>query len=155
MKWFDRAAAIWFPFLVFSPSLVLAQAAGEYPEKSIRFIVPFPPGAANDTLARAVGQRLSDRWQRPVIVDNRGGAGGVLGTTIAARALPDGYTIVLVPATHAINVSLYSKPPFDAVKDFAPISLIATGAYMLVANPSLPAKSVKELMGLQEVVWVN
>jgi len=148
MKWSDRAAAFWLAFLAFSPSLVLAQAAGEYPEKSIRFIVPFPPGAANDTLARAVGQRLSDRWQRPVIVDNRGGAGGVLGTAIAAKALPDGYTIVLVPATHAINVSLYSKPPFDAVKDFAPISLIATGAYMLVANPSLPAKSVKELISL-------
>lgn len=148
MKRSDRAVAFWFAFLAFSPSLVLAQAAGEYPEKSIRFIVPFPPGAANDTLGRAIGQKLSDRWQRPVIVDNRGGAGGVLGTAIAAKALPDGYTIVLVPATHAINVSLYSKPPFDAVKDFSPISLIATGAYMLVANPSLPAKSVKELISL-------
>lgn len=143
-----RAVASWFIFLPLGSTLVLAQEIGRYPEKSIRFIVPFPPGAANDTLARAVGQKLSDRWQRPVIIDNRGGAGGVLGTTIAAKAIPDGYTIVLVPATHAINVSLYSKPPFDAVKDFSPISLIATGAYMLVANPSLPAKSVKELIGL-------
>ena len=83
-----------------------------------------------------------------MIIDNRGGAGGVLGTTLASKAIPDGYTIVLVPATHAINVSLYSKPPFDAVKDFAPISLVATGAYMLVANPSLPAKTVKELISL-------
>lgn len=130
---------------------VLAQgeaSAGKYPEKSIRFIVPFPPGAANDILARAIGQKLTERWGQAVVVDNRGGAGGVLGTAMAAKAIPDGYTIVLVPATHAINVSLYSKPPFDAVKDFAPISLIATGAYMLVVNPSVPAKSVKELIGL-------
>lgn len=147
MKWIFRAAASSFVILALTPSLLLAQV-NSYPEKSIRFIVPFPPGAANDTLARAVGQKLSDRWQRPVIIDNRGGAGGVLGTTIAAKAPPDGYTIVLVPATHAINVSLYSKPPFDAVRDFAPISLIATGAYMLVANPSLPAKNVKELIAL-------
>jgi len=122
--------------------------AAKYPEKSIRFIVPFPPGAANDILARAIGQKLTERWGQAVVVDNRGGAGGVLGTALAAKAIPDGYTIVLVPATHAINVSLYSKPPFDAVKDFAPISLIATGAYMLVVNPLLPAKSVKELISL-------
>ncbi len=131
--------------------LALAQrdvSAGKYPEKSIRFIVPFPPGAANDILARGVGQKLSERWGQAVVIDNRGGAGGVLGTAIAAKAVPDGYTIVLVPATHAINVSLYAKPPFDAVKDFAPISLIATGAYMLVVNPSLSAKSVKELIAL-------
>ena len=123
-------------------------SAINYPEKSIRFIVPFPPGAANDLLARAVGQKLAERWAQAVVVDNRGGAGGVLGTAIASKAVADGYTIVLVPATHAINVSLYSKPQFDAVKDFAPISLIATGAYMLVVNPSLPARSVKELIGL-------
>ena len=147
MKCTYRAAASCFMVLALAPSMLAAQVKA-YPEKSIRFIVPFPPGAANDTLARAVGQKLSDRWQRPVIIDNRGGAGGVLGTTLAAKAPPDGYTIVLVPATHAINVSLYSKPPFDAVKDFSPISLIATGAYMLVANPSLPLKNVKELIGL-------
>jgi len=147
MKWIYRVVALCFIVLTLEPSLLQAQIKA-YPEKSIRFIVPFPPGAANDTLARAVGQKLSDRWQRPVIIDNRGGAGGVLGTSIAAKAPADGYTIVLVPATHAINVSLYSKPPFDAVKDFAPISLIATGAYMLVANPSLPAKSIKELIGI-------
>ena len=140
-------ASLLFVLMIQSSSLY-AQGVASYPEKAIRFIVPFPPGAANDTLARAVGQKLSDRWQRPVIIDNRGGAGGVLGTAIAAKAIPDGYTIVLVPATHAINVSLYSKPPFDAVKDFSPISLIATGAYMLVANPSLPAKNVKDLIAL-------
>lgn len=133
------------------PQFVLAQGespARKYPEKSIRFIVPFPPGAANDILARAIGQKLTERWGQAVVVDNRGGAGGVLGTAVAAKAIPDGYSIVLVPATHAINVSLYSRPPFDAVKDFAPISLIATGAYMLVVNPSLPAANIKELISL-------
>lgn len=122
--------------------------AAKYPEKAIRFIVPFPPGAANDLLARAVGQRLSDRSGQPVVVDNRGGGGGTLGATIAAKAAPDGYTIVIVPATHAINVTLYSKPPYDAVKDFAPVALIATAPYLLAVNPALPARSVKELIVL-------
>jgi tripartite-type tricarboxylate transporter receptor subunit TctC len=148
MKWRIHSAVVsWVIVLALDPSISLAQV-NAYPEKSVRFIVPFPAGAANDTLARAIGQKLADRWQRPVIIDNRGGAGGVLGTTLASKAIPDGYTIVLVPATHAINVSLYSKPPFDAVKDFAPISLVATGAYMLVANPLLPAKTAKELISL-------
>ena len=131
-----------------SPAAMAAELPAGYPSKPIRFIVPFPPGAANDTLARTVGQNLAERWGKPVIIDNRGGAGGMLGMGIAAAAVPDGYTIVIVPATHAINVSLYKKPPFDAVKDFAPISLIATGAYMLSVNPSLPARSVKELIAL-------
>ena len=131
-----------------SPVATAAELAAGYPDKPIRFIVPFPPGAANDTLARAVGQNLSERWGKPVVIDNRGGAGGMLGMGIAASSVPDGYTIVIVPATHAINVSLYKKPPFDAVKDFAPISLIATGAYMLSVNPSLPARSVKELIAV-------
>ena len=148
MHWAYRMFASWFVTFALVAAPALGQGIEGYPEKSIRFIVPFPPGAANDTLARAVGQKLSERWQRPVIIDNRGGAGGVVGTVLAAKASPDGYTIVLVPATHSINVSLYSKPPFDAVRDFSPISLIATGAYMLVANPSLPAKSVKELISL-------
>ncbi len=123
-------------------------SADNYPEKSIRFIVPFPPGAANDLLARVVAQKLTERWGKAVVVDNRGGAGGVLGTSLAAKAAPDGYTIVLVPATHAINVSLYKEPKFDSVKDFVPISLIATGAYMLVVNPALNVRSVKDLISL-------
>ncbi len=148
MKWMRRALVLLCAAgMMHTVARAQSEASlGKYPEKSIRFIVPFPPGAANDLLARAVGQKLSERWGQFVIVDNRGGAGGVLGTTLAAQARPDGYTIVLVPATHAINVSLYSKPPFDAVKDFAPISLIATGAYMLVVKPTLPARSVKELI---------
>jgi tripartite-type tricarboxylate transporter receptor subunit TctC len=119
-----------------------------YPERPVRFIVPFPPGAANDFLARLAGQKMTEAWGQPVIIDNRGGAGGTLGTALAAKAQPDGYTIVLVPATHAINVSLYSKPLYDAVKDFEPVTLIATGPYMLVVNPSVSAASVKDLIAL-------
>src|SRR5665213_1335128 len=107
----------------------LAQAdasAAKYPERAIRFIVPFPPGAANDFLARAVGKQLAERLGQPVVVENHGGAGGTLGTAMAARSEPDGYTIVLVPASHAINQTLYGKPPFDAIKDFAPIILVAS-----------------------------
>lgn len=126
--------------------MAAAGPADRFPERPMRLIVPFPPGAANDTLGRGVGQRLSEDWGQPVIVDNRGGAGGVLGTALAAKAAPDGYTLVLVPATHAINVSLYKKPLYDAVRDFTPVVRIATGAYMLVVHPSVPAKSVKELV---------
>ncbi len=129
-----------------APATVMAAAPGKYPDRPLRLIVPFPPGAANDTLARAVGQKLSEEWGQSVIVDNRGGAGGVIGTAMAAKAPPDGHTIVLVPATHAINVSLYKKPLYDAVKDFSPVVLLATGAYMLVAHPAVPARSVKDLI---------
>ena len=125
-----------------------ARSSSNYPERPIRLIVPFPPAGANDILARVVGQRLTSAWGQPVIIDNRPGAGGVTGTAIAAKTPPDGYTIVLVPATHAINVSLYKKPPYDAVADFAPIALIATAPYMLVVNPSVPVRSIKELIAL-------
>lgn len=124
------------------------RSSSNYPERPIRFIVPFPPAGANDILARAVGQRLASAWGQPVIIDNRPGAGGVTGIAIAAKTTPDGYTIVLVPATLAINVSLYKNPPYDAVADFAPIALIATAPYMLVVNPSVPVRSIKELIAL-------
>ena len=119
-----------------------------YPERPIRLIVPFPPGGANDILARMVGPRLTSAWGQPVIIDNRPGAGGITGTALAAKTAPDGYTLVLVPATHAINVSLYAKPPYDAVNDFSPVALLATAPYMLVANNAVPARSVKELIAL-------
>jgi len=125
-----------------------AQQPPAYPERPVRFVVPFPAGAANDVLARAVGQRLTARLGQPFIVDNRSGTGGVLGTAIAARAAPDGHTIVLVPATHAINVSLYKSPPFDAVKDFAPIAMVATAPYVLTANTTVPVKTMKDLIAL-------
>ena len=127
-----------------------AQAIGvaDYPKRPVRLIVPFPPGAANDILGRAVGARLSQRLGQSFVVDNRAGAGGVLGTSLAAEAPTDGYTIVLVPASHAINASLLKKPPYDAIRDFAPVSRIATGAYMLVVSPGFPPKTIAELVSL-------
>lgn len=147
-----RSALLFLAFiLAFGIEAIGAQqtrSISNYPDRPIRFIVPFPPAGANDILARMVGQKLSSAWGQPVIIDNRPGAGGVTGTAIAAKTAPDGHTIVLVPATHAINVSLYTKPPYDAVVDFAPIVLLATAPYMLVVNPSVPVRSLKELIAL-------
>lgn len=127
---------------------VHANPAAAYPERPIRFIVPFPPGGANDILARAVGDKLSALYGQPVVLDNRAGAGGMVGTAIAAKAAPDGYNIVLVPPSHAINVTFRPNLGYDALKDFAPIARIATGAYVLVVTPSFPPKTIGELVAL-------
>jgi tripartite-type tricarboxylate transporter receptor subunit TctC len=126
-----------------------AAASQPYPTKPVRLIVPFPPGGANDIVARIVGQRLHERWGRPVVIDNRGGAGGNIGTEIGARAAPDGYTLTIgSTSTFASNVSLYSRLPFDPRKDFAPVALIVTAPNVLSVHPSVPAKSVQELVQL-------
>ncbi|SHH67794.1 Bug family tripartite tricarboxylate transporter substrate binding protein [Pollutimonas bauzanensis] len=122
-----------------------AQAA--YPERPIRLIVPYTPGGVTDALARAVAQALSERVDQPVIVANHPGGGANIGANMVAKAPPDGYTLLMgSAATHAINASLYKKMPFDHVKDFAPISLVAEVQNILVVNPSLPVKSVSELI---------
>jgi tripartite-type tricarboxylate transporter receptor subunit TctC len=131
--------------------LVAAFAAGawaqDYPTKPIRIVVPFPPGGATDLLARAVAQRLTEKWGQAVIVDNRPGAGGNIGSELVAKAAPDGYTLEMgTVGTHAINASLYAKMPYDHVKDFVPIVLVAAVPNVLVVNPSLPVKSVQELI---------
>src|SRR4051812_24520375 len=96
----------------------LADAAESYPARAVRIIVPFPPGGATDVVTRIVAQRLTDTWKRQVVVDNRGGAGGVVGTEVAARAPADGYTLIMgTTGTHAINASLYAKPSYDPVRD--------------------------------------
>jgi tripartite-type tricarboxylate transporter receptor subunit TctC len=122
----------------------------DYPARPIRFVVPFPPGGATDVVTRIVAQKLNDQYKRQVaIVDNRGGAGGVVGSEIVARAAPDGYTLVMgTTGTHAINASLYAKPSYDPVKDFAPVTPAALLPNMLVAHPSVPAKNVRELIAL-------
>jgi len=123
--------------------------AQTYPTKSIRLIVPFPPGGPADILSRAIGQKLTDSWGQQVVVDNRAGAGGTIGSDLAAKGTPDGYTLLMgFVGTHAINPSLYSKLPYDNVKSFEPVSLVATATIILVLHPSLPAKSVKELIAL-------
>jgi tripartite-type tricarboxylate transporter receptor subunit TctC len=125
-----------------------AHGQSAYPLKPIRLVAPFPPGGGTDFLARLFGQKMSETLSQQVVVDNRGGAGGTIGTDIVAKAPPDGYTIILVSASHAINPGLYPKLPYDSINDFAPITQIATSPGILVVNPSLPVKSVKELIAL-------
>jgi len=121
--------------------------AADYPTKPIRLVVPFPPGGTTDILARAVAQKLAETWNQQVIVDNRPGAGGNIGADLVAKAAPDGYTLVMgTVGTHAINPNLYGKMPYDHVKDFAPIILVAGVPNVLVVNPSLPVHSVHELI---------
>ena len=135
-------------FAVFaaSVSLALAQPAA-YPTKPIRIVVAYTPAGATDILARTIGQKLTEAWGQPVIIDNRPGANGNIGTEYAAKATPDGYTLLMVTAgTHGINPSLYRKLGFDAVKDFAPISLVAMVPNIFVVNNAVPAKDLKEFI---------
>jgi tripartite-type tricarboxylate transporter receptor subunit TctC len=137
--------------LSLTAALLLALATGanadDYPSKPIRMIVPFPPGGSNDVVGRLVAQQLGTVLGRQVFVDNRGGAGGIVGTETASKAAPDGYTILIISIAHAVNPALH-KLPYDPIKSFTPISILATGPNVLVVNPSLPVKSVKELIAL-------
>lgn len=124
-----------------------AGLADAFPSKPVRLIVPFPPGGGTDILARPIGQKLSERWGQPVIVDNRSGAGGNIGTRAAAEAEPDGYTIILgVLGTHAVNQSLYANAGFDSTKDFAAITMVANTPNIVVVHPSVPVKTIQELV---------
>ena len=120
--------------------------ADEYPSKPIRFVAPYPPGSVTDILARIIGQKLTESWKQPVIVENRGGGGSVIGTDIVAKAPPDGYTILLVAPDLAINQSLRSKLPYDAEKSFAPVTLLVFGPTVLCVHPSLPVSNLRELI---------
>jgi tripartite-type tricarboxylate transporter receptor subunit TctC len=123
--------------------------AQTYPSKSIRMVVPFPPGGTTDILARTIGQKMAEDWGQPVVIDNRPGAGGNIGSDLVAKAPPDGYTLLMgTISTHAINPSLYKKLPFDPARDFAPISRVGTLPNILIVHPSVPVKSVKELIEL-------
>jgi tripartite-type tricarboxylate transporter receptor subunit TctC len=124
-----------------------ARAEEAYPSKSIRLIVPFPPGGPADALARVVGDKLGARLGKQVIVDNRPGAGGNIGMALGAKAAPDGYTLVLAPAGNlTVNPSLYRSVPYDVGKDFAPVTALAAVPNVLVVNPSLPARNVAEFI---------
>jgi tripartite-type tricarboxylate transporter receptor subunit TctC len=122
--------------------------ADNYPSKPIRIIVPYPPGGFNDTLARTVGQKLTESWHQPVIVDNRPGGGSTIGTSLAAKAPADGYTLLIVSFAFGVNPALYASLPYDTGKDFVPIVLAASTPNLLVVNPGLPVKSVTELIAL-------
>jgi len=124
-------------------------AAQAYPNKPVRWILPYPPGGGSDTIARPVARKLSENIGQQVIIDNRGGAGGNIGMETAARAAPDGYTIVMgLTAQLAVNPALYQKIPYDPIRDFEPITLLANGAYVLAAHPSLPAKTMKDVIAI-------
>ena len=117
----------------------ITSAAEVYPTRPIHLIVPYPPGGGTDIVGRLLGEKLSASLKQPIIVDNRGGAGGVLGTEVAAKAVPDGYTLLLAPSSHVINPSIYAKLPYDTLKDFAPITMVASAAILMAVNPRVPA----------------
>ncbi|QSI28799.1 tripartite tricarboxylate transporter substrate binding protein [Variovorax sp. RKNM96] len=129
--------------------LVAAAQASDFPNKAIRLVVPFPPGGATDAAARLVAVKMSEHWGQPVLVDNRAGAGGNVGSDLVAKSPADGYTLVMgVTGSHAINTSLYSKMPYDPVADFVAISQVAVVPNVLVVHPSVPAKNLAELVAL-------
>jgi tripartite-type tricarboxylate transporter receptor subunit TctC len=127
--------------------LACGATAQNYPNRPIRVVVVSTPGGSVDTMARTIGPKLAEKWGQQVIVDNRPGAGGAIAAEIVARSAPDGYTLIMgTVASFATNVSLRRKLPYDPVRDFVPISLVATQNLMLLVHPSVPAKSVKELV---------
>ncbi|MES2565018.1 MAG: tripartite tricarboxylate transporter substrate binding protein [Pseudomonadota bacterium] len=137
-------------FLSCAASVVgAADAAADYPNRPIRFIAPFVAGGPSDLLSRLLGQKLTESWGQPVIVDNRGSAGGIVGFEIGANAPPDGYTLVLATSAGlTMNPSVYRKLPYDPVRDFQPITQVTSGPYLMVVNPSVAAKSVPEFIAL-------
>jgi tripartite-type tricarboxylate transporter receptor subunit TctC len=128
-------------------ALTTVAAAQDYPTKPVRVIIPFPPGGINDTVGRLVATQLSARLGKQFVVDNRGGAGGTVGTDLAANAPKDGYTLLVISLAHAVNPWLY-KLPYDPIKAFAPVAFVASAPNVIVVHPSLPVHSVKELIAL-------
>jgi tripartite-type tricarboxylate transporter receptor subunit TctC len=128
---------------------VPAAFAQAWPAKPIRLMVPFPPGGSTDIVARIVAQKLGERLGQSLVIENRGGAGGTIGTAVIAKAAPDGYNLAIAStSTHVVAPAVYTKLEYDAVRDFAPISLIAVSPYLLVVNTAVPAKTLKELIDL-------
>ena len=146
MKWILTAAIT--ATCALAQSMALAQA---YPVKPVRILVPWPPGGANDVVGRIVAQRLTEQLGQQVIVENRGGASGTIGSDLVAKGPKDGYTIMVHSATHVANPHLYKKLPYDTLKDFTGVTALAAQVGMLVVHPSLPAKSVKEFVALGKV----
>src|SRR6202008_1910986 len=128
-------------------TLAMAGAArADFPDKTIRIVVPYPPGGFNDTLGRIVAQKFTEGWGVPAVVENRPGGGTLIGSDGVAKAAPDGYTLLVVAFPFAVNPTLYAKLPYDTVKDFAPLILAGQAANLLVVNNDVPVKSVKELI---------
>jgi tripartite-type tricarboxylate transporter receptor subunit TctC len=119
-----------------------AGAAEPFPTRPIRLIVPFPAGGGTDIVGRVLGQKLHESLGQPVVIDNRSGAGGTLGTALAAKSSPDGYALLLVPTSHVINPSIYAKLPYDTERDFSPITMVASAAILMAVNPRVPAETM-------------
>ena len=145
MKLFLRAVG---GACVLASALAFAADVAGFPNRSVRFIVPYTPGAINDFVARLTAQKLTDAWGKQVVVDNRPGGGTLIGTDLVAKSNPDGHTLLLVPTAFAINVSLYPKLPYDPVRDFATVTQIGSAPYLMVCAPQLPVKTIKELVAL-------
>ena len=144
---------LWSQSLLYSGATLLAfattkaAAQSTYPTRALRWIVPFPAGGPSDVLARVIGQKLAESWGQQVVIDNRSGAGGNIGTDMVAKAAPDGYTLLMgYVGPLAINPSLYRKMPYDTLRDFASVTAIASSTLVLAAHPSTNLKSVKELV---------
>lgn len=144
-----------FPILavLLAASSAFGQSAQDealnFPTKPVRIIVPFPPGGGSEALARSIAEKLTERWGQQIIIDNRGGAGGTIGSYLAAKSPPDGYTLLIgLNGTHGMAQSLYRKIPYDTVRDFTPITMLAIGPNILTIHPSVPVKTPKELVAL-------
>ena len=129
------------------PAGALAQASA-YPDKPVRFLVPYPPGGGTDVIARIVQERFQAALGQPILIENKGGAGGSVGTEVVAKAAPDGYTVLFTLSSHTINPAIYPKLPFDTVRDFEPIGTVASLPQILVAHPAVPANTLAELIAL-------
>ncbi|MGH8617732.1 MAG: tripartite tricarboxylate transporter substrate-binding protein, partial [Burkholderiales bacterium] len=148
MSRFMRAAAGAALVFTFVPAMAHAQDAQQYPNKPLRILVGFAPGGFTDVMARAIAGKLSENWGQQVIVDNRPGAGTQIATDFVAKAPADGYTLLMMTDNHVTNPSLFKSLPYDSEKDFAPVTLGAMAPFLLLVHPTLPAKNVKELVGL-------
>jgi tripartite-type tricarboxylate transporter receptor subunit TctC len=143
----SKRGSILLGFIGLVLALTAPVAADDYPNRPVRLIIPFPPGGSNDVVGRVIATHLGEQLGKQVIVDNRGGAGGVIGTDAASKAAADGYTILVISLAHAVNPWLYALP-YDPIKAFTPIGVMAKGPNVLSVNPELPVKSVKELVAL-------
>jgi tripartite-type tricarboxylate transporter receptor subunit TctC len=140
------ALALMLPAIL--AGLAAAAFAEDFPARPITFVVPFPPGGGIDVILRAMGPRLTERLGKPIVIENRSGGAGVIGAAAVAKAAPDGHTLLAAPSLFASNVRLFKSLPFDATKDFEPVSLVLRTPYVLVVNPALPVHSVPELVAL-------
>jgi tripartite-type tricarboxylate transporter receptor subunit TctC len=148
LTWHGILRCVAIALVALTSASTFTVAAQPYPTKPVRMIIPFPPGGSNDIVGRMIAMQLSERLGKQVVADNRGGAGGIIGTETAAKAAPDGHTLLLISAAYAFNPLLYKSLPFDPIKSFIPVTLLGEGPNLLGVNPGVPATSVKELIAL-------